>query len=136
MVLALLFGAALWPIGQIGALFATLIHLAVNRQREFLADASAVRFTRDPIGLCEALQILLEDETEGRLADASARLASYMFFAPSSSVWQRLLETHPPLEERIRRLDPSYESRGQWQRQVASPPGANVAPDHDLVSSK
>src|SRR5207342_2516377 len=62
IVLALIFGAALWPIGQIGSLFAMLIHLAVNRQREFLADASAVQFTRDPVGLCEALTILQDDE--------------------------------------------------------------------------
>src|SRR5437868_7934406 len=82
MVLALVFGAALWPIGQIGLLFAMLIHAAVNRQREFLADASAVQFTRDPHGLCEALALLLEDETGGRLVASDAQLASYMFFSP------------------------------------------------------
>lgn len=107
MILALLFGAVLWPIGQIGSLFATLIHLAVNRQREFLADACAVQFTRDPIGLCEALAILLDDETGSRMVGSDVRLASHMFFAPNSGVWQRLLQTHPPLEERIRRLDPN-----------------------------
>jgi Zn-dependent protease with chaperone function len=114
MVLALLFGGALWPIGQIGSLFATLIHLAVNRQREFLADASAVQFTRDPIGLCEALAILQDDESGSRLHDSGARLASHMFFAPSGGAWQRLLQSHPPIEERIRRLDPNIASQSDW----------------------
>jgi Zn-dependent protease with chaperone function len=127
MVLALGFGAALWPIGQVGSLFAQLIHAAVNRQREFLADASAVHYTRDPLGLCEALTLLLEDETGGRLVHSEARLASYMFFAPSSTVWQRLLHTHPPLEERIRRLDPHQESDNAWGRQAAAVPQISEA---------
>ena len=62
MVLALAFGVVIWPIGQIGSMFALLITSAVNRQREFLADASAVQYTRNPTGLCEALTILLHDE--------------------------------------------------------------------------
>jgi Zn-dependent protease with chaperone function len=105
IALALVFGAVLWPIGQIGSLFAVLIHLGVNRQREFLADASAVQSTRDPQGLCEALVILLESEVGGRMRGPGAQLASYMFFASSGGAWQRLFETHPALQERIRRLD-------------------------------
>jgi Zn-dependent protease with chaperone function len=114
MILALVFGAVLWPIGQIGSFFAMLIQLAVNRQREFLADASAVQYTRDPHGLCEALQIVLDDETGSRLTGPAARLASHMFFADGNAAWQRLLASHPPVEERIRRLNPdgagAYES--------------------------
>lgn len=107
MVLALAFGAAIWPVGQVGSLFACLIRLATNRQREFLADASAVQYTRDPHGLCEALRILLEDEIGGRMQEPAARLASHMCFAPGGVNWNRLLATHPPLEERIQRLDPN-----------------------------
>lgn len=109
MALALVFGLVIWPIGQIGSLFAMLIHRAVNRQREFLADASAVQFTRDPQGLCEALAILLELEQEAgsRMRGPGARLASHMFFASSRGRWGQLFETHPPLRERIRRLDPA-----------------------------
>jgi Zn-dependent protease with chaperone function len=106
MVLALIFGVVIWPIGQIGSLFALLIMSAVNRQREFLADASAVQFTRDPYGLCEALTILLDDQAGSRLNGAAAKIASHMFFAAGGS-WQRMFESHPPLEERIRRLDPT-----------------------------
>jgi Zn-dependent protease with chaperone function len=102
----------LWPIGQIGSLFAKLIHLAVNRQREFLADASAVQYTRDPHGLCEALMILLETENGSRMRGPGVQLASHMFFAPSGGAWQRLFATHPPLQERIRRLDPAAAAVG------------------------
>jgi Zn-dependent protease with chaperone function len=93
-------------IGQIGSLFALLITSAVNRQREFLADASAVQFTRDPDGLREALIILSQDEVGGRMKGAAANVASHMFFAAGGG-WQQLVETHPPLEDRIRRLDPT-----------------------------
>jgi len=107
MILALVFGVALWPIGQVGSLFAQLIHFAVNRQREFLADASAVQYTRDPNGLYEALTMLLVDEMGSRIAGPRAPLASHLFFASSDRGWNRFLETHPSLEERISRLDPA-----------------------------
>src|SRR5437763_6608569 len=103
MILALVFGAALWPIGQVGSLFAMLIHLAVNRQREFLADASAVQYTRDPIGLCEALAVLLDDELGSRVAGQAARLVSHLFFASGAKGFSSLFEAHPPLAERIHR---------------------------------
>jgi Zn-dependent protease with chaperone function len=106
MILALVFGIALWPIGQIGSLFAKLIHLAVNRQREFLADASAVQYTRDPIGLCEALAVLLDDELGSRIAGPGAKLASHLFFASDGGGWNLLFQSHPSIVERIRRLDP------------------------------
>jgi Zn-dependent protease with chaperone function len=119
MALALVFGLVIWPIGQIGSLFAMLIHLAVNRQREFLADASAVQFTRDPQGLCEALAVLLEEEAGGRVRGLGPRPASYMFFASCGGRWERLFETHPPIQERIRRLDPALETAGNRQFQAA-----------------
>jgi Zn-dependent protease with chaperone function len=111
MVLAVAFGVAIWPIGQIGSLFAFTINTAVNRQREFLADASAVQYTRDPQGLREALQILLTDETGSRMCGTRARLASHMFFAADGGAWQRLFQTHPPLEQRICRLGPATATR-------------------------
>lgn len=111
--LAWAFGAVIWPIGQVGSLFALLINLAVNRQREFLADASAVQFTRDPQGLIEALEILLEDEAGSRVQGPGTELASHMFFASGGTAWQRQFQTHPPLEERIRRLDPSGKEQGE-----------------------
>jgi Zn-dependent protease with chaperone function len=116
MILALACGCVLWPVAQVGALFALVLNMAVNRQREFLADATAVQYTRDPQGLSEALQVLLTDETGSRIEGTGAELASHMFFASGRSGWQRLWRTHPPLEERIRRLDQS----ASWDRTTAS----------------
>jgi Zn-dependent protease with chaperone function len=123
--IAFAFGGVIWPIGQIGSLFALLINMAVNRQREFLADASAVQYTRDPQGLCEALQILLEDEVGSRVQGPGTELASHMFFASGKTAWQRLFQTHPPLEERIRRIDPSL---------AASSPSAAISDDVDQAA--
>jgi Zn-dependent protease with chaperone function len=104
MALSLIFGLILWPIGQVGALFARLINLGVNRQREFLADACAVEYTRDPHGLCEALEVIRNDEIGSRMRGSMAQLACHMFFA-GVGTWQRMFRTHPPLDERIRRLN-------------------------------
>jgi Zn-dependent protease with chaperone function len=112
MIIALACGCVLWPVAQVGALFALVINMAVNRQREFLADATAVQYTRDPQGLCEALQVLLTDESGSRIRGTGAELASHMFFANGRGGWQRLWHTHPPLEERIRRLDAAIKSDG------------------------
>jgi Zn-dependent protease with chaperone function len=104
MALSFIFGLVLWPIGQVGSLFARLINLAVNRQREFLADACAVEYTRDPHGLFEALVVIRDDEIGSRMQGSTALLAGHMFFA-GVGAWRRLLQTHPPLDERIRRLN-------------------------------
>ena len=104
MALALLFGLALWPIGQVGSLFARLINFGVNRQREFLADACAVEYTRDPQGLCEALEVIRDDEIGSRMQGSAAQFAGHMFFA-GVGAWRSLFQTHPPLDERIRRLN-------------------------------
>ena len=103
MALSLIFGLVLWPIGQVGSLFARLINLGVNRQREFLADACAVEFTRNPHGLCEALEVIRDDEIGSRMQGSTAQLAGHMFFAGVGG-WRPLFQTHPPLDERIRRL--------------------------------
>ena len=74
MALSLVFGLALWPIGQVGSIFAHIITLGVNRQREFLADACAVEYTRDPHGLSERWRrfatMKSEVECKGRRRDS------------------------------------------------------------------
>jgi Zn-dependent protease with chaperone function len=95
-----LFGTALMVIGFVGTFLGSLIKAAVSRQREFLADASAVQFTRNPAGLAGALAKIA---TAGsRLGTPHAAEASHLFFA---SALESLFATHPPLQERIRRLD-------------------------------
>jgi Zn-dependent protease with chaperone function len=108
MVLVLL-GLAMMIIGYIGVFFARLIKSAVSRQREFLADASAVQFTRNPSGLSGALKKIGGLATGSRLATPSAEAASHLFFANGiTSPFIGLLATHPPLTDRIRRLDPQF----------------------------
>ncbi|MBG1243778.1 M48 family metallopeptidase [Nostoc sp. NZL] len=98
------FGLALMAIGGIGLLCGRLIKAAVSRQREFLADASAVQFTRNPNGLTGVFQKL--QQMDSRLIAPGAEAASHMFFgnALNPSFWEDMFSTHPPLAERIRRV--------------------------------
>ncbi len=106
VILAL--GGTLWLVGWIGAALASLIRAAVSRQREFLADAASAQFTRNPAGLASALQKIATVSLQGRIAAPSAMEAAHLFFADALGVsLDRLMATHPPIEERIRRLVPS-----------------------------
>jgi Zn-dependent protease with chaperone function len=106
-----LIGLALYVIGYVGVFFANLIKAAVSRQREFLADASAVQFTRNPDGIAGALKKIGAIEQGSAIHEPRAAEASHMFFGNAGTAGQLfgLLETHPPLVERIRRLDPSFD---------------------------
>ena len=116
------FGLALMAIGGIGLLCGRLIKAAVSRQREFLADASAVQFTRNPNGLNGVFQKL--QQMDSRLISPGAEAASHMFFgnALNTSFWDNMFSTHPPLAERIRRVGglnvsnlPAMPSRNQMR---------------------
>ena len=105
-----LVGLALIVIGGVGVFFGRLIQAAVSRQREFLADASAVQFTRNPEGLAGALKKIGGLSYGSKLKAAHAAEASHMFFGNGmgQSLFH-LMDTHPPLVERIRALDPSFD---------------------------
>ena len=103
-------GAAVMAVGFIGSFFANLIQASVSRQREFLADASAVQFTRNPRGIAGALEKIAKLATGSRVAHPNASEASHLFFSQAlAGGLQSLFATHPPLAERIRRLDPSWQ---------------------------
>lgn len=105
----LIIALALFIIGYIGVFFANLIKSAVSRQREFLADASAVQFTRQPAGIAGALKKIGGFSSHGELETANASQASHLFFANGlASAWMNMLATHPPLDERIRRIEPDF----------------------------
>lgn len=105
-----LLGLALLLIGWIGVLFGRLIQAAVSRQREFLADAAAVQFTRNPAGLAGALKKIGGLKFGSMLQAAQASEASHMFFGNGiGEPLLRLMDTHPPLAERIRALDPGFD---------------------------
>lgn len=97
-------GLAIMAAGFGGRLFAQLIQAAVSRQREFLADAAAVQYTRNPNGIAGALRKVA---LQGRrpLAAAQSDL-QHLLFTPTSR-WEFVFATHPPLEERIRRVLPA-----------------------------
>lgn len=105
-IYVLLTGGALLAIGSIGLFFGKLIKSAISRQREFLADASAVQFTRNPAGLAGALKKIGGLAGGSRLAAPQAEEASHMFF--SNGLRRSSLATHPPLKERVRWLEPSF----------------------------
>jgi heat shock protein HtpX len=93
-------------LSLIAPLFARLIQFAISRQREYLADASAVKLTRYPLGLAEALEKIGNDKEP---LEAANRATSHMYIAdPFKSGWTKKLSnafsTHPPLPERVKRL--------------------------------
>jgi len=100
--------AALYLTGWIGVFFGKLIKAAVSRQREFLADASAVQYTRNPAGLAGALAKI--SKFTSRIENPRAEEASHMFFGNGiGDSWFALFATHPPIEERIAEIAPGFD---------------------------
>lgn len=102
----ILFGLALVVIGYVGVFFARLIQSAVSRQREYLADASAVQYTRNPRGIGLALAKI--GGLTARMQNAHTEEASHMLFADGVSRLGGAMATHPPLEKRIERVLPGF----------------------------
>lgn len=113
----LVIGLALMVLGWVGVFFGSLIKAAVSRQREFLADASAVQFTRNPDGIAGALKAIGAHSEGSRVSAPNAVEASHMFFGQGvQSFFGAPFATHPPLRERIQRIDPS------WNGEFGVPP--------------
>ena len=93
-------GVALFIIGIVGYFFGRIIQSAVSRQREFLADASAVQYTRNPDGIAGALEKIARGAGSQLSAPAAAEF-SHFFFANGIA---SLFSTHPPIEDRIARI--------------------------------
>lgn len=103
-------GLALLVIGGVGVLFGRLIQAAVSRQREYLADASAVQFTRNPDTIAGALKRI--GGVGSSLKDGHAAEVGHMCIANAMSSFAfGSFATHPPLEKRIRKIDPSWDGR-------------------------
>ncbi len=96
-------------VGLGGVFFARLIQASVSRQREYLADASAVQFTRNPLGLASALRKVAGLSGARREASSAELEAQHMFFAGSAGFLESLFSSHPPITERIRRVDPAFD---------------------------
>jgi len=123
----LLSGLAIYLLGLLGQLCGRLIQAAISRQREFLADASAVQFTRNPDGIAGALKKIGGYKPSSVIRNVHAGETSHLFFSDTflGSRFTSLFATHPPLAERIKRIDPSFD--GKFPKAQA-PDQENTAP--------
>lgn len=125
-----LFGLGLWLIGYIGLFFGRLIKAAVSRERERLADAASVQFTRHPEGLAGALYKISVNGSH--LANLHAEEMSHMCFGESLK-FSQLFATHPPIEERIQAIAPTFLTRMKY-RQPSPEQAAKVASERAEVA--
>lgn len=118
-------------IGLIGLFFGNVIKAALSRQREYLADASAVQFTRNPYGIANALKKIGGfSAKDQKIKSPRAAEASHLFFSEfSTSFWAGLFATHPPLHKRIARLDPNF------NKELAAQMKEFARQDQELASS-
>lgn len=102
-----LIGLGLAILGGIGMFFARIIKAGVSRQREYLADASAVQFTRQSDGIANALKKIGGFSQGSLIKEADPEEVSHMLFGAGSKLFG-MFATHPPLVDRIQALDPSF----------------------------
>ena len=95
-------------IGYVGLFFGNLIKAAVSRKREYLADASAVQFTRNPQGIAGALKRIAVDGKETEFSVDTTEVSHMLF---SGNALSSLMATHPPLIDRIQRIEPGFNER-------------------------
>ena len=121
-------GLALFVVGYTGLFFARLIKAAVSREREFLADASSVQFTRNPDGIAGALDQIRSAPSGALISGHFAEEMSHMFFGQGIKLrLGGLFDTHPPLDERIRRVNPRFQPSAY--RKARSPASSAGAPE-------
>jgi Zn-dependent protease with chaperone function len=126
-------GLALFVIGYTGLFFARLIKASVARQREFLADASSVQYTRNPDGIAGALDQIRASARGALIENRSAEELSHMYFGESVKLWlPGIFATHPPLEERIGRVHPGFAASQYRSRRAPAAP----QPDDDARRRK
>jgi Zn-dependent protease with chaperone function len=122
-------GAGLVAIGYIGFFFGQWIKATVSRQRELLADASAVQYTRNNEGIADALKKIGGSTWGSQLESPSAQQYSHAYFSMGvTGFLQRLFATHPPLPSRIKRIDPRWD--GKFIEPKVQEIAAEQAPEH------
>ncbi len=111
----IIYGFIMVAFNYIGIILAKIIRCAVSRQREHLADAAAVQFTRNPAGIASALRKIAAPAGGSFIRSLHAKEAAHIFIADSRSddIILRVFSTHPPIEERIRRISPPPETGGE-----------------------
>jgi Zn-dependent protease with chaperone function len=130
-IVGFLAGAALQVLGWFGVLGGRVLKAAVSRQREFLADASAVQFTRNPVALGAALRKIASDADAVSLPGARLDEVSHMFFAQHvRASLARMFDTHPSIEERLAALEGARTAPFRPARS----PEASLTPDAVVAS--
>jgi len=134
-----LLGAGLVAIGYAGTFFGNLIKAAVNRQREFLADAASVQFTRNPSGIADALKKIGANPLGSRLAAPRTKEMSHIFFGQAIRFGLGgFFATHPRLEKRIRAIEPGWDGRFIATHATAALPPSDLASgfaSHDAAAA-
>lgn len=113
IILVILISLVFYILGFLGQIFAKIIQSAISRQKEFLADASSVQYTRNILGIKSALQRIKSLQNSGEFSSSvskiqnfSAKPCAHMFFLNSiSGFWSVIFATHPSLDSRIKALD-------------------------------
>ncbi len=128
MIALFALGIGLMVIGSIGVFFGRLIQASISRQREFLADASAVQFTRNPDGIAGALKKIGGTQLGSNIKTAKASEASHMFFS-DGGLFSFGFKTHPPLDVRINAIEKGWDGRFSESSlpEVATPRGKSAA---------
>ncbi len=101
-------GLALIVVGYVGLFFARWMKSALSRQREYLADASAVQFTRDPDGIAGALKKIAAYNHATYLRTDSEEVSHMLFGSGTRAL---LFATHPPIEKRIERIEKKFDEK-------------------------
>ncbi|MDG4771764.1 M48 family metallopeptidase [Solwaraspora sp. WMMD792] len=128
-----LIGLAMIAAGYVGVLVGRLIKASVSRQREYLADASAVQFTRQTAGLAGALKKIAGLPAGSQLKSPKSEEVGHMLFGPGGRL-TALFSTHPPIADRIKALDPSFDPAEltTLSRRWAAAPPSGLAEDRAL----
>jgi len=134
VAIAVVIAIALVIIGWIGVFFSRLIKAGVSRQREALADASAVQFTREPEGLAGALKKIAA--YGARIQFAETEEVAHMLFERGSDAFGGWFATHPPLLERIKALEPNFDARDLPKAEPLPGPGAAVAARQAIAAAR
>lgn len=108
-------GLILIVAGILTWFFGSLLKSAVSREREYLADACAVQFTRNPAGIANALRKIGKQETSGIPSDGMA--LSHLYFDDHSG-WSALFATHPPLWKRIAAVEGLTYLPPEWKENL------------------
>ena len=130
-----LVGLTIMVIGYVGKVTANIIRMAVSRQKEYLADASSVQFTRNPEGIGYALMKIRQINLHNPITNPNASSCGHFFFASiDGSIW----DSHPPLKKRIARILPNFDGRTPEcvLRDLQDPPGLRYLDDDEKKKKK